>query len=51
MPSLLGKEVGPIGYGTMSTIPPANTTTGGHYANHQIRNDLERAASIPRGVL
>lgn len=25
MPSLLGKEVGPIGYGTMSTIPPKRT--------------------------
>ena len=28
MPSLVGQEVGPIGYGTMSAIPPPNTGIG-----------------------
>jgi hypothetical protein len=49
MPSLIGKEVGPIGYGTMSAIP-LNAAIREYCAN-KIRNDLERGASLRRGVL
>jgi hypothetical protein len=49
MPSLIGKEIGPIGYGTMSATPPNAAIR--EYCANKIRNDLERAASLRGGVL
>ncbi|KUM61688.1 hypothetical protein ACN42_g5427 [Penicillium freii] len=47
MPSLLGKEIGPIGYGTMSTIPPANTTTDKVVLS--VKGGLKKGELIPDG--
>lgn len=53
MPLLVGKEVGPTGYGTMSTI--LSPSTFGHCELRVLtklyRNDMEQPATIGRSVL
>ena len=49
MPSLVGKEVGATGYGTMSMLFTNTAEKDGTDSSH--RNDMDRSATRPGDVL